>query len=94
MTKQVQNTTYIWNFYEGSGHKLQMAKVPTTICLEIAFNGKKEIIWIKATEIYQWQEAHNSNREKKKGEENEHLFFDEESWNYLCPLGINKVPSD
>ena len=44
MTKQVQNTTYIWNFYEGSGHKLQMAKVPTTICLEIAFNGKKEII--------------------------------------------------
>lgn len=72
-----------------------MAKVQTIICLEIAFNGKKEIIWLKATEIYQWQEAHNSNRKiKGGGEENEHLFFDEESWNYLSPLGINKVPSD
>lgn len=35
---------YIWNFYECSSHKLQMARVSMTICLEMALKGKKEII--------------------------------------------------
>lgn len=52
-----------------------MAKVQTIICLEIAFNGKKEIIWLKATEIYQWQEAHNSNRKIKGGGKKMNIYF-------------------
>lgn len=66
ITQQVQNTTYIWNFYECSGRKLQMARVATTICLAMALKGKKKIIWLKATEICQQQEAHESRRGKKK----------------------------
>lgn len=39
-----------------------MARVPTIIYLETAFNGKKEIIWLKAAEIYQF---HRAEKEKK-----------------------------
>ena len=36
------NTVYMWNFYEFRSHKLQIAKVLTTICLEMASKGAKE----------------------------------------------------
>lgn len=58
-----------------------MAKVPTTICQETAFNGEKEMIWLRATKVYQWQ-ARNSNRGKKKEKKKkEHLLLDEGSLN-------------
>lgn len=39
------NTVYMWNFYEVKSHKLQIAKVLITICLEMASKGAKEVMW-------------------------------------------------
>lgn len=38
------NTVYMWNFYEVKSHKLQIAKVLTLICLEMASKGAKEVM--------------------------------------------------
>lgn len=56
----------IWNFYECNGHKLQTARVPRIICLEMTSKRKKKISWPEATKICQQQKAHTPAEWKKK----------------------------
>lgn len=79
---------YIWNFYERSGQKLQMVRMPT-ICLEMAFKGKNEIISPKPLKSANDGKLTIHAEPKTK---NEHLFLGKESSNCLTSLSISEIP--
>lgn len=66
-----------------------MARVATTICLEMALKGKKKIIWPKANDRKLIIPA-----EKKIQNTYLFIFSNEESSNCLTSLRTNKVRSD